>query len=239
MTTKIPWTDRRWNCVTGCSKRCGYCYALGIAETRLRGRFGYPQKQPFNPTFHPDKLNKPYGVSKRFRSRNPYLPLGSAMFFVNSMGEFFDKGVKREWQDKALKVIEDNPQHIFQILTKVPENIPADMVFPKNVWLGVTVDREEYFDRVFFLLDEIKVNFVSFEPLLTDIPLSTYPLDDLVDWVIVGGLSGKKPFIPPKSWIDEIVEACYYREVPLFIKNNAHYPTKMQEFPVSSAENKK
>ena len=57
--TKIEWTNKTWNPVTGCTKispGCTNCYAERMA-TRLAGRFGYPDApHQFDVTFHEDRL---------------------------------------------------------------------------------------------------------------------------------------------------------------------------------------
>ena len=217
--TKIEWTDESWNPITGCSNDCGWCYAKKFTK-RLAGRFGYPKTKPFKPTFHKDKLDKPYHWKKPRK------------VFVDSMGDFFDKGVKREWQEKVLKVIEDNQRHTFQILTKVPENIPQDIKFPQNLWIGVSITKFEDRQRIITLISMVKKEqhtFVSIEPCLDDY-VSDYVY--LCDWIIVGGLTGKKkPFRPKNETIENLIFDCKRLKKPLFIKDNLGYSKKIQEFP--------
>ncbi len=83
MASKIEWTDNTCNPVTGCSPisdGCGNCYAAKIV-TRLAGRFGYHSINPFQVTFHPDKLDKP----TEWKSPQKV--------FVCSMGDLFHKDV--------------------------------------------------------------------------------------------------------------------------------------------------
>ena len=116
--TKIEWTDFTWNPITGCLNSCPYCYARKIAK-----RFPNIFPNGFKPTFHEDRLAEPYEeVPETFRSKNPNLSLGHAMIFTVSMGEMFGSWVPDTWISKILEVIRDNPWHVFQILTKCPEN---------------------------------------------------------------------------------------------------------------------
>lgn len=49
------WWDKTWNPITGCSpvsEGCEHCWAKRMAN-RLRGRYGYPQDEPFRVTFEP------------------------------------------------------------------------------------------------------------------------------------------------------------------------------------------
>jgi len=78
--TKIEWADETWNPVTGCtpvSEGCKNCYARRMAN-RMRGRFGYPEDDPFRPaTIHEDKLSQPLKWKEPRR------------IFVCSMGDLF------------------------------------------------------------------------------------------------------------------------------------------------------
>ena len=73
--TKIDWAEYVWNPVTGCLNGCPYCYAKKMAN-RLKGRYGYPQDEPFKPTLHADKLREK-------------MPNVSSKIFVCSMGDLF------------------------------------------------------------------------------------------------------------------------------------------------------
>jgi len=78
-TTKIEWCDKVWNPITGCSpvsEGCENCYAKRMAY-RLKGRYGYPEIDPFKVTFHPNRLNEPLRWKKPCR------------IFVVSMGDLF------------------------------------------------------------------------------------------------------------------------------------------------------
>jgi protein gp37 len=60
-TTKIEWTDRTWNPVTGCTKfsaGCAHCYAETMAN-RLRAMGIKKYANGFLPTLHEDSLYEP------------------------------------------------------------------------------------------------------------------------------------------------------------------------------------
>ncbi len=44
------------------------------------------------------------------------------MYFVNSMSDFWHASADPAWQAEALDIMERNSQHIFQVLTKRPQN---------------------------------------------------------------------------------------------------------------------
>lgn len=113
MRTKIPWTDRTWNPVTGCtptSRACDRCYAKRMAN-RLAGRHGYDKDNPFKITWHEDVIRQP------LTWRTP------AKVFAISMGDLFHPDVPDEWIDKVMAIITLTPKHTYQILTKRPERM--------------------------------------------------------------------------------------------------------------------
>jgi protein gp37 len=80
--SKIEWLDggASWNPITGCtpiSEGCANCYARTMAETRLRGMFGYDKEDPFKITYHFNKLEQPLKWKKPRK------------IFVCSMGDLF------------------------------------------------------------------------------------------------------------------------------------------------------
>lgn len=219
--TKIEWTDYTWNPITGCSRRCSYCYAWKMAK-RLRGRYGYPKDDPFRVTFHPDRLNEPSKVKK------------PSKIFVCSMGEMFDKDSKYGWIGLIFAVIKRNPHHIFQILTKCPEVLPQ-FSFPENVWLGITIDRQREVKGLKYLLEtDAKVKFISFEPLHEEIDI----ILDGIDWIIIG--SQTNPYEPPNyEWVLSLIQQAKSKNIPVFVKDNLKpimFSIKLlQEFPCNNS----
>mgnify|MGYP001604130834 FL=1 len=195
----IGWCDATWSPVTGCLNDCSYCYARKIA-TRFAGSKAFPNG--FEPTFHPERLEEPCKVKK------------PSKIFVCSMGELFGPWVPREWQEAVLKVIEENPQHIFQLLTKFPKGY-QQYIWPMNAWVGATVTCDLDGWRCGELLDVrgMPVRFVSAEPLLGALT-GTFLWG--LDWLIIGGQSGQKKFYPPKAWIEPL----YQLGIPIFEKDN-------------------
>ena len=91
-------------------------------------------------------------------------------------------------------VIKNNPQHVFQILTKRADILlyydsEGCLEWPHNLWMGVTVENDEVLDRIEnFRETGARVKFLSCEPLLSS--LTNLDLTG-IDWVIVGGESGR------------------------------------------------
>lgn len=141
-------------------------------------------------------------------------------FFVNSMSDLFHEQMPNDFLDKIFKIIEQTPQHIYQILTKRENRMAeyfADKVPPKNVWLGVTVeDKKSGLPRIEKLRAiPATIKFLSMEPLLED--LGEVDLSG-IDWVIVGGESGPKARPMKEEWVNNIKKQCEKYGIPFFFK---------------------
>ena len=179
-SSKIEWTERTWNPITGCSKMsmgCKYCYAERQAVWLSgMGKSGYDPKDPFGVKFHADRLDIPTTWRK------------PSMVFVCSMGDLFHGEVEMGWLDQVFRIMAQTPQHTYQVLTKRPGAMreylrmtgrvdrmvkQLGLKFPlPNVWLGTTVEHQRFIDRVNILLDTpAAVRFVSVEPMLGPVDL--------------------------------------------------------------------
>lgn len=141
------------------------------------------------------------------------------MIFVNSMGDLFHKKVPEKYIHKVFEVMSLASKHTFQILTKRAERlqeISGNFTWPKNVWMGVSVETKEYYARIDCLRQtKANIKFLSLEPLLG--PLPNMNLTG-IDWVIVGGESGPgaRPMDP--DWVRDIRDQCIEHKVPFFFK---------------------
>lgn len=220
--SKIEWTDYTWNVLTGCTRLCRdesgriYCYAYWMAQ-RLKGRFGYPEDEPFRLTFRPDRLHEPSRVKK------------PSKIFVCSMGELFDPNSSPVWVDSVLYEIRNNPHHTFQLLTKRPQ-VLDQFKFPPNLWLGVSQDglHTSVSDIEHLWRTRAALKFISFEPLLGEV----HPDLDKIDWIIIGALRvGSKSVQPRKKWVKTLLKAARANDVPVFLKNNLKWPEVIQQWP--------
>lgn len=207
--TKIEWTELTWNPVTGCTKvshGCTYCYAERMAK-RLHA-MGLPRYQnEFTPTLHEDLIDLPRGW------RQPRL------VFVNSMGDLFHEDVPFRFIRRVFDTMTACPQHTFQILTKRAERLAVlahSLPWPKNVWMGVSVEDLRVVPRIRFLRAvPAAVRFLSCEPLLG--PLDPLPLEG-IHWVIVGGESGPRARPMRPEWVSSVLEQCRREGVAFFFK---------------------
>lgn len=206
--TKIAWTQKTWNVVTGCQKYsagCAHCYA----ETMTK-RFPKAFPNGFNVTIHPERLDEPKHVKK------------PTMFFVCSMADLFHDDVPFEYIDRVMQTIKDCPQHTFQILTKRTirmRNYFLTRFVPRNAWIGTTVENDKSVGRIKLIsgigIFEKSIHFLSCEPLLSD--LGELDLSG-IDWVIVGGETGPKARQMEKEWVLNIKRQCDEQGVPFFFK---------------------
>ncbi len=208
--SKIEWTDSTWNPVTGCTKAsagCLHCYAETMAR-RLKAMGNAKYSNGFDVTLHETLLTEPL---KWRKPRN---------IFVCSMSDLFHPKVPFEFIEKVMVVIENTPQHKYQILTKRAERMAEYFQtrdVPSNVWLGVTVDIASCKSRIDSLrsVSGAAVRFLSCEPLLEDI--GELNLDG-IDWIIVGGESGNQARPMKKEWVLSIKEQCDAHNKSFFFK---------------------
>lgn len=207
--SSIEWTELTWNPVTGCTKvsaGCKFCYAE-VMSRRLKAMGLEKYEDGFNLRIHPENLEDPYDWT------------GSKMVFVNSMSDLFHPEVPSEFIHNVFRVMNDNPQHIFQVLTKRPKRVmelDKELLWADNIWLGTSVENSKVIERIEQLRQtNAKTKFLSCEPLIG--PLSNLNLSD-IDWVIVGGESGRTPRPMKKEWVTEIKEQCQSNNVAFFFK---------------------
>jgi protein gp37 len=218
--TSIEWTDATWNPVAGCtvlSPGCTNCYAMRMAARLdamgmekykgLTRKSGGRAKWTGKVRLDPSALQIPSGWKKPRR------------IFVNSMSDLFHEAVSAEFVSAVWGVMEATPRHTYQILTKRPTRmaqITASLPVLSNVWLGTSVESQEYLGRI----DELRkvnaaIRFISFEPLLGSVAAA-----DLIgiQWAIVGGESGPQCRPMLEEWVDEIEAACRESGTAFFFK---------------------
>jgi len=238
--TRIEWCDSTISPIIGCTKispACNNCYAEKFA-VRLAGmpatKKDYSQvitngKWNGKTIFRPKELEKPY------QWKTP------KKIFVVSMGDLFHESVQWDWIDEIMKMIIDLDYHTFIMLTKRPditekyfnhwfysETSPYMGPVPiPNLWLGVTVENQEAAEMRIPILSKIpaRVHFASCEPLLSEIDLECWSktecLSDLIhqlDWIIVGGETGKKTRKTPIEYFMNLREQCWSNDIPFFFK---------------------
>jgi protein gp37 len=174
---------------------------------RLKGMGLAKYNYEFDLTLHDQILEKPILWKKpRF-------------IFVNSMSDLFHEQVPIEFIQKVFAVMKKASWHQFQVLTKRSERLlELDNLidWPSNVWMGVSVESQEYTFRIEDLSKtHAYIKFVSFEPLLG--PLQNFDASQL-NWIIVGGESGpgSRPML--ENWVIDIRDQCIEASIPFFFK---------------------
>lgn len=209
--SKIEWTELTWNPVTGCNKisaGCKFCYAE-VMSRRLKAMGVEKYSQGFKLRIHEDVLGEPYSWKS------------SKVVFVNSMSDLFHKNVPVEFIQKVFKVMNENPQHVFQVLTKRADRLleldKAKLLkWSHNIWMGVSVEDKHVKRRISLLKQtKAKVKFLSCEPLIGSIGKMHLKK---IDWVIVGGESGRKPRPMNVDWVLDIKDQCDQSDVAFFFK---------------------
>lgn len=235
--SKIEWTDKTWNPITGCTKvslGCANCYA-----ERLTKRF-YPDRN-FN-----EIITKPEKLTEPLRWKNP------SKIFVCSMSDLFHENVPIGFIVDIFKIIQYAPWHTFIILTKRPEralkilnHFSADIF--KNIWIGVTAENQEQAEKRIPILLQMPaaVRFVSVEPMLGPVDLMSIQFDknttmnvlegcginqkspcqsipnahcNRLDWVICGCESGPSARAMSPYWARDLRDQCQAADVPFFLK---------------------
>lgn len=208
--TKIEWTESSWNPTIGCTKissGCKNCYAESMAR-RLKAMGNKDYKDGFKFKILPQRLNETINNST------------PTMYFVNSMSDLFHEDIPLNYLNEILNVIETTPRHTYQVLTKRAKRMRKyfdNRRIPNNLWIGVTVeDKKSGLQRIDLLRDlKAPIKFLSCEPLLEDLGIINLIG---INWVIVGGESGKSARPIKEEWIINIKKQCDYTGTDFFFK---------------------
>ena len=145
------------------------------------------------------------------------------MIFVNSMSDLFHKEIPKAHIAAVFDTMEQADWHIYQVLTKRSSLLqkfindryktgPA----PAHMWFGVSVENEQATSRIAHLQKaNAGIRFLSIEPLIA--PIGKLDLDG-IDWVIVGGESGRARGRWIAEWVIDIRNQCLAARVAFFFK---------------------
>jgi protein gp37 len=240
--SKIAWTDSTLNFWIGCAKvspACKHCYAEVSTPARtsrarkleLWGETAARQRTSaanWKQAYRWDRDARDARLLAAIEGKPAPQP---PRVFCNSLSDFFeDRRDLDPWRADAIALIEACKELTFLLLTKridrvmdlVPERWRVDG-FPKNVWIGTTAESQEWLGKRAPHLLRIPsvVRFVSLEPQVSAIDVSTYVDPDLmrrIDWVIQGGESGHhaRPF--DLAWARATRDVCKAAGVDYFFK---------------------
>lgn len=220
--TSIEWATRSWNPTTGCSRvsaGCDNCYAFKLHDQRhvawKRGRM--PGAAP--------QYHLPYSKAQLFENRldDPAGWREAELVFVDSMADIFWEQVPEAYVDRVFDTMDVVDRHIYQLLTKRPERLPAYITrryggapAPEHIWLGTSVENRRVFDRVDRLRETpARLRFLSCEPLIGS--LNGLNLTG-IHWVIAGGESGLRRRDVDPGWIRELRDMTIAAGAAFFFK---------------------
>ena len=244
---QIPGTKAEvWNVVTGCNKvseGCKNCYAE-VMHNRLRAMLPVKYNHAFlgGAYFHESLINIP------FKWKTPRTVFVNSMsdLFEDNIDFFQIRKVMDtiyHLQMHTFIILTKRPKRMLEFFEWLGNNNLAKN-FP-NMWLGVSVENQQTAnDRIPSLIKiPCKVRFLSCEPLLGEINLKCIdpvfnkntgsvnnfidclkshpigsPLKPFIDWVIVGGESGRKARPMHPEWVRRLLDQCQEAAIPFFFK---------------------
>jgi len=216
--SRIEWTTHTFNPWWGCVKMspaCKHCYAESWAKRVGHSVWGPGTDRRFFGDSHwaePMKWNAEAAATKM-----------RARVFCASMADVFeDRPDLDESRVRLWHLIEKTPSLDWLLLTKRPDRVnectPWGDRWPQNVWIGTTIENQEWADERLPELAKIPavVRFVSAEPLLGPIELGRWAQS--IDWVITGGESGPKARPSSPSWFRMLLNQCMAAEISFHFK---------------------
>jgi protein gp37 len=159
--------------------------------------------------------------------------------FLNDMGDTFTESLEAGWLAPYLPRMGTSP-HQWLVLTKRAaraKHFFETFDAPQNLWLGVSVTTQDTADaRIPHLLNtpRLPLRFVSVEPLLGPVVLEEW-LEE-IDWVIVGGESGKDYRPMKREWVVDLQAQCRNHGAKYFFKQDSGPRTEMITGPMLPRE---
>lgn len=217
--SKIEWTHHTFNPWWGCTKTspgCRRCYATQIAHY-VGLKWGSNNYRYFGDKHWNDPIRWNRKAGKLGEKHR---------VFCGSMCDIFEgKEEHKPHLERLWEIIENTPNLIWLLLTKRPENIskliPAGWnngSFPRNVWLGATVEDEKTKKRIKELAKvPAATRFISCEPMIEP-PDVEESLGSEIHWVIVGGETGAGSISLEYKNILKVYQQCKRTKTPFFFK---------------------
>lgn len=222
--SKIEWTHHTFNPWWGCervSPACKHCYAetwahrLGLDLWSKNAPRRFPSDSYWR---QPIAWDRDAGAARQ-RHR----------VFCASMADVFEKRSDLDAPRQRLwQLIFDTPNLDWLLLTKRPQHV-AEMVpwgksWPRNVWLGTTVETQRWAEKRLpqLLANPARVLFLSCEPLLGPVDLAPW-LRNLgeahrLGWVIAGGESGHHARPTNPAWLEGLKDQCEEGDIAFHFK---------------------
>ena len=218
--TKIAWTDKVWNPLTGCAKvgpGCVNCYAERMAK-RLKA-MGRPEyldavddrgRWTGKITLIPERLNDP------LKWRKP------AYVFVNSMSDLFHDEVPSSFINRMVEIMQKANRHVYQILTKRysrPGVVLNQQDASDHILIGFSVSNQDDADKAWESVRAVSMmgwrTWVSYEPALGKVDWSGW---EFIDQLVCGGESGPRARMMHPDWVRSARDQCQANNIPFFFK---------------------
>jgi protein gp37 len=231
--TTIEWTHRRiprpfgrslcvpgytFNIVWGCvkvSEECRDCYAETIAS-----HYGF---DVWGPTKGRRTFGEAYWARPLTWNRQAERQGYRRLVFCSSMADTYeDHPVTAMERQKLWPLIEATPWLQWLLLTKRPQNILEFSAWrdqwPSNVSVGTSIGTSKHLEERLshLVLVPVDIHLVSCEPLLEALDLS--PWLPKLQWIIVGGESGKRARPMHPDWARVLRDQCQEASVAYYFK---------------------
>lgn len=224
----IAWTDHTFNPWWGCtevSPGCAHCYARALNARHFGPEAAWGKGAPRS------EMSAAYWEAPLRWHRRALRTVQRARVFCGSMCDVFDAEAPSTARAKLWELIEATTMLDWLLLTKRPENV-ARMVpwggalkpWPRNVWLGVSVETQCFADRRIPLLLAIPaaVRFVSYGPALGPVAWRDVWARGLHQ-IIVEAESGPKRRTFDMQWARDTRDWCVRHVVAFFFKQGSAY----------------
>lgn len=237
--SKIEWTTHTFSPWIGCqhvSAGCDNCFA----ETLMDTRYG---KVEWGPHGERKRTSAEYWKQPHRWAKKAKAAGIRPRVFCASLCDVFDNQVPERWRYDLFAMINFTPELDWLLLTKRPENIGKMLAknielnfWPwPNVWLGITAEDQENYDRRWPILAKLPaaVRFVSYEPAIGPLNIkaisaaynhvhvpsnAVVPVLRFPDWLICGGETGKSPRMMESAWARDVRDQCASTYTAFFFK---------------------
>lgn len=218
--SKIAWCHHTFNPWIGCSKvhtGCLNCYA----EELMANRYG---RVKWGPSGTRSKT-KTWGQPIAWNAEAAKLGVRYKVFCASLADVFEDRPELTVWRTELFQLIDKTPYLDWLLLTKRPENIQQmwpDSDYRHNVWCGTSPCDQKTSENSIDKLGKSRLlydtAFLSCEPLVGPIKLRKWLKEAWIDWVIVGGESGRNARVCDLNWLYSIDDETNRFNVALFVK---------------------
>jgi len=260
--SRIEWTDHTFNPWIGCTKvspACHNCYAERDFDHRFgKAKWGPSGTRVVTSEANWDKPRAWNADAEKDGVRRRVFCASLADVFEDWRGQMLDSNSEPLMFDKTprstiypkrprpatmvdlraalFQLIDETPWLDWLLLTKRPENImdmfPKTELFRQHVWLGTSIENQEWADRRLHYLHDAKRygmcgrTFVSAEPLVGPVVLQgrrtekayNHLGDGGIDWVITGGESGPDARPCDPEWFRSLRDQCELSGTPFHFK---------------------